>query len=285
MSTAYVSDVSVAIRHALGLIQSRFGEGATEENALPFHGVAHTTGVAKRATAIAKAMKLSDADVDLAAIAGLFHDTVQDWEENATQDGRVLRRRFAGQNEEASAAEAAAWMQANGYGEEDRRLVAEAVMATVPGWSPQLGTVIQPNLKQDSHPVVRAVALADIGVAGMDGELFTREGDPLFREENLDIARALRDATDRSSIPAATQDAYKARMLGWTRSQAGFARGRKAALEAELGNLDDARKAAVRNLFRGFDAAIAASDRLVAERTELSFWDLAAAMGYAIPAA
>lgn len=285
MSIMQTSALTAAVHYALGLIQSRFGDDAMNDNKLPFHGVAHTTGVAKRSTMIAKAMGLSDADIDLAAIAALFHDTVQDWEEVTTPDGRILRRRFAGKNEEASAAEATAWMQANGYGDEDCQIVTEAILATVPGWSPQLGTVIQPNLSATSHPVVRAVALADIGVAGMDGERFVLEGDPLFREENLDIARALRDATTRPAIGADTQEAFKARMLAWSRSQSGFARGRKAALEAELGSMDDARKDAVRSLFSQFDVAIAASERLVAERSEHSFWNLAAAMGYAIPAA
>lgn len=285
MSTVRVSNVAVAIDVALGTVHSRFGHGVVPDNVLSFHGIAHTVGVLKRSIMIAKAMGLSDKDIDLAIIAASFHDTVQEWEESVTQDGRVLRRRFAGKNEEASAAEAIAWMQANGFGEVDCQLVTEAVMATVPGWSPSLGTVIQPNLKRDSHPVVRAIALADIGVAGMDGALFIREGDPLFREENLDVARALRAVTTRSDLTAETQEAYKARMLAWLGSQSGFARGRKTALENELGNLDDVQKDAVRTLFSGFDAAIAASERFVACRSGLSFWDLAAAMGYSIPAA
>lgn len=285
MSTIHGSKVPVAMHVALGAIQTRFGEGSHPDGQLHFHGVAHTVGVVKRAAILAKAMGASAHEIDLAQIAASFHDTVQNWESNTLPDGRVMRRRFAGKNEEASAAEATAWMRANSYSEEDCTLVTQAIMATVPGWNPTLGTVVQPNLAHDSHPVVRAVALADIGVAGMDGERFVLEGDPLFREENLDIARALREATCRDSIPAETQDAYKARMLGWSRSQMGFARGRQGAFDTELGNLDPAAKERLTAIFSGFESAIIASQKLVDERSLLSFWDLAAAMGYSIPAA
>ncbi len=278
--------VQAAAIAALEIIQKRYGKGAQNENELAFHGLEHTRGVLDRAVTLAKAMGATDEHADLAGIAAAFHDTVQQWEENPRADGAVLRKRFAGQNEKDSAAEAVRWMQANGNDNpQAHQLVTEAILATVPGWDPANGTVFQPNLKPDSHPVVRAVAFADLGVAGMLGAAFVDEGDPLFREEQLDIARAIHAARTRSDIPAETQERYRTRMLGWSASQAGFAKGRKARLETELGDLHPAAKDRVKALFVGFDTAIAAANAVVTERSTLSFWDIADAMGYTTPSA
>ncbi len=280
----HTSVVRAAATSALEIIQQRYGQGATNENELAFHGLAHTNGVLDRAVTLAKAMGATEEEADLAGIAAAFHDTVQKWEENPRADGAVLRKRFAGQNEKDSAAEAVRWMQANGNDNpQAHQLVTDAILATVPGWDPANGTVCQPNLKPSSHLIVRAVALADLGVAGMQGKAFVEEGDPLFREEQLDIARAIRDAKSRSDIPAETQEAYRKRMLGWSASQAGFAKGRKALLDAELGELNDTAKKQVKALFVGFDSAIEAANAVVTERTKLTFWDIAEAMGYTTP--
>lgn len=277
---------TTAAHHALQVILQRYGESVAPDFQLPFHGTGHTRGVIRRAVAIAQAIGLSEGDVELVAIAASFHDTVQEWKENPGKNGAILRLRSAGKNEEASAAEAIAWMQARG-GYDDRAygLVREAILATVPAWDAARGTVCQPNLKPESHPVVRAVALADLGVAGMDGSAFKEEADPLFREEQLDIARTLRDAAARADIGPELQRSFRERMLGWCTSQTGFAKGRKLSLEDELNDpsFDPHTKNRIRALFQGFDAAVAASEAVAARRQELSFWDLADDMGYAIP--
>lgn len=279
--------LTTALENALAIIENRYGHGAANENELAFHGTRHTRGVVTRAIALATAMGGSEEDITLAGIAAAFHDTVQNWEQTTRPtDGAIMRKRFAGQNEKDSAQEAVTWMrQAGTYSESAEALVTEAILATVPGWSPEQKTVIQPNLRSNSHLVVRAVALADLATGGMEGNVFVQEGDPLFREENLDIARAIGTATSQSDIPEETQQRFRTRMLGWTQSQATFVAGRKALLEAELGDMHDSAKDRVRALFTGFDDAITASALLVTERSALSFWNLAAAMGYAIPAA
>jgi hypothetical protein len=68
-----------------------------------------------------------------------------------------------------------------------------------------------------------------------------------------------------------------------SRSQAAFARGRRALLERELGNLGSATRAAVRNLFGGFETAIRVSEESVRARESLSPWEVARAMGYRVP--
>jgi hypothetical protein len=287
MQDLLLSDlVTRALQAAHQLIQARFGTGAAPDFVLPFHGLDHTRGVVQRAVRLAQAMGATDSDTDLAGIAAAFHDTVQNWEEVTRPDGAVLRRRFAGHNEQASADEAVRWMQrVGGFSASDLQLVTDAILATVPGWNVEYRTVVQPNLHPDSPVVVRAVALADLATAGMEGDAFVHEGDPLFREEQLDIARAVRAAQTRADISLQVQEAYRTRMLQWTTSQTTFASGRKALLSVELGNLTSPARQQTEALFCQFDAAIRASEALVLVRSSLSFWDLADAMGYVIPAA
>ena len=57
-----------------------------------------------------------------------------------------MRKRFVGQNEADSAAEAAAWMQGNGADARSVELVTAAIMGTVPSWDAQNMTVEQPNV-------------------------------------------------------------------------------------------------------------------------------------------
>ena len=112
-----------------------------------------------------------------------------------------------------------------GY-EQAGTLVNQAILATVPGWDAENETVSQPNLTPNAPAVVRAVALADLGIAGMEPATFVETGDQLFREENLDIARTLRRTGRSGDLPAGTLEGFKARMLAWSRSQPGFVRGR-----------------------------------------------------------
>lgn len=281
-----VTLVNQGIAYALQLIQERYEDNANPEGDLPFHNVKHTKGVIRRTALLLSAMRVDERTIQLGRLAAAFHDTVQNWEPNPGPDGKVMRKRFAGRNEEASAAEAIAWMRQylSTFTREDKVLVTKAIMATVPGWDPEAKTVYQPNLKADSHPVVRAVALADLGTGGIDGREFAKEGDPLFREENLDIAAAIRAAKTQADVPSSRQETYKARMLAWSKSQAGFVRGRKQRLELELGNLDAVLKDCFRSiLFHHFGEAAQAADELVAQRENLPFWEVARAMGYSVP--
>ncbi len=276
--------VNLAAHYALFLVQSRYGNDAQGENRLSFHALPHTVSVMARAEALAKAMGGSAEEVMLSCIAAAFHDVWQNWEKSAPDaDERVMRRRFAGSNEAASADEAVEWMRSVGrFKEGDDEVVRQAILATVPSWDVAAGTVVQPNLMPDSSLVVRAVAMADLATAGMDPEDYVDEGDSIFREDNLDIAAAIA----HGEIPQDKQDAYKARMLAWRAIQPGFARGRKLRLEAELGNsMSDEAKQCVRALFMGFDDSIAAAEKALSDRKDLPFWDMAKVMGYSIPSA
>jgi hypothetical protein len=229
-------------------------------------------------------MRASEDELQLGLLAAAFHDVVQNWAPATTADGRLLRRRFTGPNEADSAAEAVAWMCRVGiFSAEQYDLVARAILATIPGWDAEHQTVSQPRLTHETPPVVRAVALADLGIAGMDGLPFLQTGDQLFREENLDIDAALRRCRRRSDLNGAMQEGYKARMLAWSRSQSAFARGRRALLEQDLGNLQGDAREDVRNLFSEFETAITLAKDAVRVRETLPPWEVARAMGYTVP--
>lgn len=67
-----------------------------------------------------------------------------------------------------------------------------AIMATVPLFDTDLGTVRQPNLGPNPHPIALAVAMGDLATAPMEGkERFLEEGIVLFNEDNLDIKEKL----------------------------------------------------------------------------------------------
>lgn len=86
----------------------------------------------------------------------------------------------------------------------------------------------------------------------MDGTTaFVETCDRLFREENLDIARAFRLAVTPAGLSVETLERYKARMLAWSHSQVGLVRGRRARLKTELGSLGSRAKVAVPACSRG----------------------------------
>src|SRR5262249_19856896 len=224
------STVASGVAYALGLIRSRFEGNSNPHDDMAFHNVEHTEGVVRRAQVLLKAMSASAQEYDAGVIGAAFHDVVQRWEVNNTPDGKSLRKRFVGQNETDSAAEAVAWMRkTGGFSDEQCDLVTRAIMGTVPAWDVDNKTVSQPKVPADAVPAVRAVAMADLGIPGMDGgPHFIETGDGLFREENLDVNRAVRASKTRADVPADVLEGYKTRIVGWCRGQASYACGRRA---------------------------------------------------------
>jgi hypothetical protein len=277
------STIDSGVAYALALVRSRYEGNSDPDDDMAFHNAAHTAGVVRRTEALLRAMGAAERECQLGVLAAAFHDTVQRWEPNPTPDGKVLRKRITGQNEADSAAEAVHLMRRMGFAEPDCDLVTQAILATVPAWDADNSTVSQPKLTADAPPVARAVALADLGIPGMDGAEYVETGDNLFREENLDMTRALRRCTTRGDLSSAVLEDYKARILAWCRAQVVYAHGRRARLPVELGNLTGAPRAAVEGLFCRFDEAIAAAAEVVRVREALLAWEVVRATGYAVP--
>ena len=284
--------IEKGVSSALDLIKERFEHAASPEGNLEYHNAKHTENVIRRTKEILKAIAqadrtaaLSERLMKMGELSAAWHDTVQEYEVESVADSsftKKMRKRFADKNERKSAEEAVEYMRTmNGaFSDEDEQVVRQAIEVTIPQFSPEIGTVVQPNLASESGIVARAVALADMGAAGMDGpEQFSQEGNAIFREDNVDIAEALQHA---ETLSENEKDFFRVRMLGWSEIQERFAGGRKAHLDAELKGLSEEEQTAVKTLFVKFDESIEAARERTERRRAMSFEELARDFGYAV---
>lgn len=256
---------------AVSLIRQRHESGQLPDH-MHYHNSEHTLGVIDRARAIGQALDMSDRQLLLTVIAASFHDTVQRWVPVDGEGGVVTRKRLTGRDEVASAAEAGEAMATLEirFAPDEYGIVSSAIVGTIPGWDVEAGTVSQPFLIE--HPVVRAVALADLGSAGMDPRMYRRDGPALFAEENIDLMEAVMTARRVSEIPEAAQQFYRARYLAWLKVQPGFARGRETRLgSGELDGLTPSVQARVRALFSRFEESVAAAEAAIVDAQTLAF--------------
>lgn len=278
--------VEAGKREALARIKERC-EG---KDSLDYHNTRHTEKVVRRSCAILAAIYEADKTVlderrlRLGAFAAAWHDVVQNCRIDEAADGaftRRMRKCFTRENEAASAEEAIQYMREKGGGAfrpEDEETVRRAILATVPAADFKEGTMVQENLAPESDVLARAVALADLGCAGMDGtKEFIEEGNAVFREDAIDIRDALRSP---ENISEEQKSFFTQRMLAWSRMQEKFAAGRKALFEAELGGLSEEARRAVRALFDKFDESIEGAHAKTEERKKMTFEDLIRDFGY-----
>ncbi len=276
---------------ALRLITERF----QNKEHLDYHNVGHTNNVIRRTSKILEAIAEAEPGVlderrrRLGELVAAWHDTVQDYTTEIVTAGTLvgeMRKRFTAENEKASADEAAAFMtdvrRKSGnqalFSEEDIESVRQGIHVTIPDFHPEHKTVFYSNLTEESGLVARAVALADLGTAGMDGpDAFIREGAEVFREDNIDVTKAFRHP---ETLSAAHKEFFRNRMIEWSRGQERFAAGRKALLDGELKGLSEPAQEAVRKLFDKFDDSIAAAKERTELRKEMPFDELARDFGY-----
>ena len=248
---------------------------------MSFHVEMHSKEVLSRTESILEAMinggvEISAKDFQLARMIASGHDLIQRWKTIQHKGGKLERKRFMRDNEHDSADKLIELMRAEGLEDFDEALLRAAFEATIPdGWDGT--TVVQKNLLADSHPVVRAIALADLGAAGMDTKSYTRGGDELFVEENLDMHNL-----DVSALSDDEKEEYFKRMLDWTKIQVSFATGRKDRFEEELGNLPEEAKVELKKLFSQFDNSILRARQSYDTRRGLSFEDLYEVMGFSV---
>ncbi|MDA2935860.1 hypothetical protein MYX06_01425 [Patescibacteria group bacterium AH-259-L05] len=283
------------IEEALEKIKQRFEQAKNPDDNLDFHNRDHTNKIVQRVEYILSTIQHADSslltshDVKIGCLAGAFHDVIQNYDKDK-QDGKfekIIRKRHTSDNEKDSAKEAIKFMkQANQeegkevFTEQDMKTVQEAIEATIPGDILKNNTVIQPNLTKDSSLITRAVALADLGAAGLDGaEAFLADGDNFFREENMDIADAVKNI---KNLTNEQKEYYKKRMITWAEFQPKFAQGRKDSLDKELKGIPGTAKDAVRALFNKFDESIQAAQERAEKRKTMSLEELAEDMGYKI---
>jgi hypothetical protein len=293
------------MERALDRIIERF-EMSEPRSRLPYHNHHHTGSVVLRTLEILAISREFDPgsvtgrEVALGIITASFHDTVQEWREKKLSDGTVLRIRPPElKNEERSADEAIAFMESENiatgavlFTDLDKRCVRSAIMGTVPQFVS--GTVIQPNVGAGSDILTRAVALADLGGAGMldytnsergwtlDRQTSFENAAALFREHNLDIFDAVLAHGARPISPE-KQTIYRTRMLKALRDETAFIDGREGRLSAEISGFPPAVRENLRKRFAYFDLSRSVIDAAVTEmEAEPDFFEVARRFGYDI---
>ncbi|MDB5244862.1 MAG: hypothetical protein JWN18_732 [Parcubacteria group bacterium] len=270
----------LAINSAKSAIKSQY-ENVQIPDRLFYHVWAHTDGVIGRATRIATALKLSTPFVTIVQTAAAKHDEVQLYARDRKVDGRVMRQRAIGANERQSGAAALKFIRQHRAAEgailmdENHLILIEAILTTVPKWNSEYKTVVQPALNRGSHPVTRAVALADLGAAGMDPVQFDAEGPALFIEDNIDVALMLSDARRLVDIPEATQSTIQCRLVQWMATRPQFVQGRRLLLQRELEGLSAPERTSIKLLFSGFEESLHIAEEAPKKFASMSFIDVA----------
>lgn len=286
--------VKKGIEEALAKIKSFAEDVRPERNRLHFHQTRHTKDVYRRTELILLAVReiepnlVSKHNLQIGLLAAGFHDVVQEWVEEKVPEGKHLklfRRRLFGSNERASIGDTVGYMnrvnkeaQTEIFSWNDKVLVTEAINVTIPSFDPKVSTVVQPNLLTTTSMVARAVALADLGTAGLDGQKsFSYDGDAIFREENMDVFDASRSKT---AIAREDKEYFRERMIKQSDSQSKFAEGRRHMLRFELDGLSPRVKASIWSLFNKFPESIRSAKIVAAKRSKMTFENLLYDMGF-----
>lgn len=281
--------VSAGERNALSKVRHRFEDNRIPIYDLPYHNSDHTRLVIRNTDRILRALcdsdhkLVSERDVSLGRLSAAYHDVVQLWElVDVNIDGSSLslvkRKRFTGKNEEKSATEALEFLKKSKFPDRDKKTVEEAILVTIPAFDPQFGTVIQPFLTPETSVVARAVALADIGTAGLEGgERFLSDGIALFREEFPNFEDVINGAL---KLTDSDKEFLRSLMLNWLNSQTSFVEGRKARMAHELFGLPDRAKQTLLKLFDKFDDSISNTIRINQFAKSLNFEELLILFGY-----
>lgn len=282
---------------ALGAVSTRYDQNPNPEFRYAYHCVEHSSLVPIRTNLILQAAEeavpglVNPREAKLAFMNSKGHDRFIAWYGKSMDVGGidvVQMQRLIGFNEKTSAKEQIEAMRAKNeqYGielffREDELSTDEQIMVTVPGYSPELKTVVQPNLTELTSIGARAVGLADLGSAGMDWQEYIRDGDKLLREEKLYIPRTLVDLDH--PISTEEKELMRSIILDWADSQVPFAIGRQKALSLELAGLPESVVKAISNLFGDFELSIQAAALRAKARAHMSLNELIADVGFLDP--
>ncbi len=291
--SAISDNVTQCKQRALVQIRESFEDCVNPDNRLSYHNQAHTEGVVARTEVITRAMGLSARDVDRSRLAAACHDVSRTWTERMEDDGAVVRV----PNSPTDEAQSIVWMISTVMMVFDRNLLltrhdlsiaSAAIMTTAPIARADKDVKYQPLLTASSHPVARALALADMNAAAMartpeEAEAAAREGDRYLRERELGLARHLRGIKSRAEFPLQLAKIYRRRILDSHDSQTRFLGDRTEHLVGDLGEFEAelAPLLSFDNIWR----VRKAWSQLHLDRIGMDFWDLLADIGYDVPAA
>ncbi len=266
---------------------------------------------------------ITDRDIVLARLIASHHDIDQSQKEPRRESETVggnefekeLRVRYTKQIEKNSAGVLLGRMQQINEREQkeifttqDMETAKKAIVATIPGFSgktvtqPELNAFVEESLKRQAeleekgeagsleeerkkYMLVLTVALADLGAMMDGGEEFLRDGDRVFREDNIDIAKTL---DKHEGLSSEQKEFICKRVKDWYKMQIGFVEGRKEIFEQQILLFPEHVRDHVRNLFKFDESIQAAKKRLeILEEREKngdkpSFEEMVEGVGYTL---
>jgi len=255
-------------------------------SSMDFHNIAHTENVSRRFYTIINFLKengvsVSERDIQLGKIGTRFHDVFKTIKSVSGSDESMSAKMTLEQMEEENK------KTPNTFTPDDEQKINNQIMITIPGFDGK--TVVYPSINEKSTPIEIALILADLGGAGMDGALqFKKEGDAVFREENLDIKEYINSGmkkviknNEELQKDSENIDSYKTRMFNWSKNQITFAEGRKEAFEKEISGFPkEVQEKLKKDVFNKFEESISYIMAIVKNRENMTFQQLAIDMGY-----
>lgn len=273
-------------------LQNRYGEVQLDnlDRKLDFHSKEHSLGVAERVGKIVEVLRGAGVDVTerdeiLLGMKAMAHDLVQDWEEGVKEGGVVVRVRSR-DNEKYSAEELGVFMKSfnkknPGMFTDEEIASAHDIDCTSAGWDPRHGTAWQPGLIEELPLQAKILAIADLLEPGFDPEAYMKNGMALFREDNVDITRFVRDG-DLGTLSPEFREKWEKRMRTWIKGQETYAKGRYTRFKEKEAGLfgEQAGKALIEATSSGFEKSI----EMAAERSnrvdDMDFEGLLREVGY-----
>ncbi|MBI4993362.1 hypothetical protein HZC33_00155 [Candidatus Wolfebacteria bacterium] len=222
----------ILVDDILSEVAKKFDGEFESSKKLEYHNSEHSRDVVERMekilTVLEKTGYITKKDKMLGIICAAGHDLVQGI-------GSEI-------NEEKSVEEVFGFMDKSGiFDDEDKEKVKEAILATVAKMETnENGPIIsQINLTEESSLLARALALADIGTAGVNTEKFLEEGDKLRKEFNIPLAKK----------------------KDWDKSQAGIAINIAKEFENKLNGFPEDARGEIKKQYQFFDDSIKAAQR------------------------
>lgn len=267
-------------QYALDVIGQRF-DGFRD-----YHNTLHTSRGIEKTGQILTVMNrvdptlVSKRDIHRGRLRTAFHDIVQ--------NARIVPRHFGSlvidtikqdsKNEFNSANEELNYMITQGFPYDDMVGVYQDTACTVAEPDPDFpGSFYQPHLSVHQSFLGMAVALADLGCAGMEGpDRFHEDGTALFREQFIGV----RDLLKQGGLTTQQEKDLKDFMLIWLEGQTGFTKGRQKRTAIEIGMLPEDMRGPIWELFHHFRDSISMTEKNHRLAQSWSLSELATFFGY-----
>lgn len=270
--------VGAATVQSLNHIRAAYEINADPDGNLSYHNTIHTRSIIGRTVAILTLIHraapgvVSERDILLGAHAAALHDYFNE-SEIISSGILTVRKRAGGANEMNSTDAALGLMKSPDFFESDRRIMREAIPGTIVAFDPNKG-LIQPNVSADSSLVTVALALADVGSAGMEGpDALTADSYRLFVEDNVTLSRFL---NGYASLTLEQKDELKRKFVSFMAFQKTFVLGRMEEFHERLSYIPDSARIPIHQLFFHFEDSLHHAELLGEQAKSMSFEDLVA---------